>query len=293
LQRDAIVIAPDYERRCKVVDPDDSHLFKSLGCAAENLVHAAAADGFAARVRFDAAQDAVVLAFEPSAAARQGNLSAAIFERRCTRTPYDGQAVSAAEQAALAAAATLDGVTPMFLQSRPQMETMLEYVRQGNMAQFDDPAFVKELRDWVRFNEADAVASGDGLAGIVGGRPSLPAWLGRPLFGFVASGKQQSEADAKAIRSSAGIVAFVAEHNDKASWVAAGRAYERFALQATALEIRNAFINQPIEVRHLRPQLLGWLGVPQKHVHLIVRFGHGQSSLHSLRRPVDAVLIES
>ena len=35
---DAITILPDFSRRCPAVDPDDSHLFKSLGCAAEKLV---------------------------------------------------------------------------------------------------------------------------------------------------------------------------------------------------------------------------------------------------------------
>jgi hypothetical protein len=32
---DRLVIVPDYSRRCPVVDPDDHHLFVSLGCAAE------------------------------------------------------------------------------------------------------------------------------------------------------------------------------------------------------------------------------------------------------------------
>lgn len=35
---DSIVIRADLHRRCPVVDPDDAHLFKSLGCATENLV---------------------------------------------------------------------------------------------------------------------------------------------------------------------------------------------------------------------------------------------------------------
>ena len=32
----SISIAPDYARRCPIVDPDDHHLFVSLGCATEN-----------------------------------------------------------------------------------------------------------------------------------------------------------------------------------------------------------------------------------------------------------------
>ena len=41
----SISMAPDYARRCPIVDPDGHHLFVSLGCATENLMHAAAAAG--------------------------------------------------------------------------------------------------------------------------------------------------------------------------------------------------------------------------------------------------------
>src|SRR6266568_1166615 len=43
-----ITVAPDFHRRCPAVDPDDHHLFASLGCAVENLAHAAAAFGLKA-----------------------------------------------------------------------------------------------------------------------------------------------------------------------------------------------------------------------------------------------------
>jgi len=35
LERDRITIQPDFSRRCPAVDPDDHHLFVSLGCATE------------------------------------------------------------------------------------------------------------------------------------------------------------------------------------------------------------------------------------------------------------------
>ena len=40
-----ISILPDLARRTAVVDPDDHHLYISLGCAAENLIIAARANG--------------------------------------------------------------------------------------------------------------------------------------------------------------------------------------------------------------------------------------------------------
>ena len=40
VEDNAIAILPDLARRTPAVDPDDHHLFVSLGCAAENLVQA-------------------------------------------------------------------------------------------------------------------------------------------------------------------------------------------------------------------------------------------------------------
>jgi nitroreductase len=52
LSPDLISIRPDLSRRTPVVDPDEHHLWVSLGCAAENLVLAAGALGKHADVAF-------------------------------------------------------------------------------------------------------------------------------------------------------------------------------------------------------------------------------------------------
>jgi hypothetical protein len=44
---------------------------------------------------------------------------------------------------------------------RPRMETVVEYVARGNEAQIGDEAFVGELRNWIRFNKADAARTRD------------------------------------------------------------------------------------------------------------------------------------
>lgn len=65
----AISILPDLSRRLPVVDPDDHHLFGSLGCAVENLLQAALAKGLKGEVRFEAAADGIVrIALEPTKA---------------------------------------------------------------------------------------------------------------------------------------------------------------------------------------------------------------------------------
>ena len=70
-----------------------------------------------------------------------------------------------------------------------------------------------------------------------------------------------------------------------------GRCYQRFALQATALGLCNALINQPVEVAALRPQFAAYLGLRGGRPDLIARFGYGPAMPRSLRRPVDDVLV--
>lgn len=177
------------------------------------------------------------------------------------------------------------------LLSEAQKNAVIGYVTRGNVAQLTDRAFRDELVSWIRFNPGEAIRTGDGLSGRTSGQPALPDWLAKRIIGLVLTPKGQAETDATNIRSSAGVAVFVSRQDDKAAWVEAGRAYERFALQATALNIRTAFINQPIEVRQLRPQFESWLNLNGEHALLMVRFGHGPTAPFSLRRPIDDVII--
>jgi hypothetical protein len=284
-----IVVAPDLTRRCPAVDPDDHHLFASLGCAAENMVQAAPMLGFNAVARFDASSNRVMIELAPVSAARSG-LAAAITQRQCTRGEYDGRSVSTDDLKGLAAAGTLGGVECLLVTERSRMEAVLEYVVQGNTAQMRDAAFMAELVAWIRFNDGQAIEQLDGLSGRSSGNPSLPAWMARRLLPFVMTEKGENAKYAKHIRSSAGIAVFAAATNDKAGWLEAGRAYQRFALQATALGIRNAFLNQPVEVSKLRPQIASFLGLSDRRPDLVIRFGRGPSLPPSLRRPIEAVV---
>jgi hypothetical protein len=291
LEDKAVAILPDFSRRCPVVDPDDGHLFKSLGCAAENLVHAAAAQGHVAQVAFDRKEGAIRVSMERSPSARAGDLFHAIAHRQCTKLPYDGRPIGSNERNFLELAGSGDGVRVFLIDDLRTREAIIEYVREGDLTQLSDPAFREELISWLRFNDASAVSTGDGLSGRTAGRPSLPDWLAGLLINFVLTGKGQARTDAANIRSSSLIAVFVARQDTPEAWVETGRAYERFALQATALDLRTAFINQPIEVRRLRPQLHSLLGLEGETVLLMLRVGYGPQAPFSLRRPLQYVIV--
>jgi hypothetical protein len=287
IEPQAIVIAPDFSRRCPAVDPDDHHLFASLGGAAENLVHAAAVMGFAATVGF--ADDTIRIALA-STRPLASPLFEAIARRQCTRAPYDGRAVSRDTLRQLEQAGTMPGVEVMLLADRAKITAVTDYVVEGNSAQMRDTAFMDELRAWMRFNGPSAVATMDGLYAPASGNPALPPWLARRLLPFVFTERGENDKYRTHIASSAGVAVFAAARSDKAHWVAAGRACQRFALQATALGLKYAFINQPVEVPRLRAQFSSWLGLGERLADLVVRFGVGPDLPRSLRRPVGEVV---
>ncbi len=290
LEEHAITILPDFTRRCPAVDPDDHHLFVSLGCAAENLVVAAAALGLRAEPGFDAASQSVRIALSAAPAVTSAQFKA-IAERQCTRGEYDGKPLSTDELARLERAGVSSRVKLLLLTERPKMEQVTDYVVQGNTAQMNDKAFVDELKAWIRFSGQDAVRLGDGLFAASSGNPVLPSWLGEMMLGLFFTPKAENDKYAKFLRSSAGVAVFIAEQADKASWVEVGRAYERFALEATALGVRCAFVNQPVEVVSLRTQFASFLGLGGQRPDLVVRFGRGPKLPPSLRRPVQAVMV--
>jgi nitroreductase len=283
-----VTIAPDLTRRCPVVDPDDHHLFASLGCAAENLVQAARADGIEPRPLIDPASGVITLALE-STRASASPLARAIPARQVTRGPYDGRPIESVELTSLVRAGESEGIHLLLLTDRPRIEQALEYIVAANRTQLADAAFLRELKAWVRFNARHAAGAGDGLSYAASGNPSIPTWIGRAIFRMVVRPGAENDKTVRQVRSSGALAVFVSEQDDRPHWIEAGRCYERLALQATALGLRNAFLNQPVEVPELRAEFAAWLGIGARRPDLVVRLGHGAEMPRSPRRPLEEV----
>ena len=288
-----IVIDPDFTRRTPVVDPDDHHLFASLGCAAETLVIAGAAAGHRGDLRFDSAgEGSSEFEFEDGPA-DASPLLGAITRRPKTRAEYDGRPVGVADLAALTAAARVPGVDLMLITDRRPIEAVLDLVVAGNSAQMADAAFRRELKTWLRFNPRQAIRTGDGLFSAASGNPTAPTWLGGPMFDLMFRTNAENDKYARHLRSSAGLAVFVSDRADKDHWVRSGRACQRFALQATALGLKHAFVNQPVEVAAVRGRLATYLGTGGRRPDLVMRFGYGPDLPKSLRRSVEQVILRA
>ncbi|WP_292449751.1 Tat pathway signal protein [Mesorhizobium sp.] len=288
----SILVLPDPGRRLPAVDPDDHHVFASLGCAVENMVQAARAFGLRAVPSYDPDARGIRVDLE-AAPPERTDLFDAIPHRQSTRALYDGRSVPPEHLRLLEAAGNGDGVRMLLFTERQQREDILSYLVAGNSAQMDDVTFVEELKSWIRFSYGDALSTRDGLFSKSSGNPALPGWIGRLIFSRVFTKDNENSKYEAQLRSSAGVAVFVSDKNEPASWAEAGRCCQRFALQATTLQLRHAFINQPVEVPAVRGQFATYLGIDGRRADLVMRFGYGPELPKSLRRPVEHVILQA
>ena len=289
IQENAIEIHPDLSRRLPAVDPGERELWISLGCALENLLVAARAGGYAPIVTYPDSVDFIhidLTADTPQA----GPLFEAIPLRQNTRSEYDGQAVKRDDLDQVQALSLEPGIGLRFVTTPAGLKTVLDYVNQGNLVQYADKAFIDELIRWVRFNKKEALASLDGLYSVCSGNPEVPRWLGQMVVAGT-NPQQQADADAKKLLSSPGAVVITSESDGKTAWVQTGQVYERLALKMTSLNIKSAFLNQPIEVANVRSQFQSAMGLGNTLPQLLIRFGHADPMPRSLRRPANEVLV--
>jgi hypothetical protein len=259
---------------------------------AENIRIAAGVNGYACELEIEGDVPDLRLTFRPAEIDGEPARYRAIAERQCTRTEYDGSALSDGDRDALAAAGRGDGVRTLLLEDSSALETVSDFVRRGNEAQLADADFRRELAHWIRFNPDTALERRDGLASMVMGRPAMPQWLGETLRGLLLRPDAQAKKDTAEIRSSSAIAVITADDDALPGWVEAGRVYQRLALTATARGLKHAFINQPVEVAAIRPEFRRWLDVAPAEPVLVIRLGRAEAAPYSLRRPLESFLAE-
>ena len=291
LHENAIDLHPDFTRRLPVVDPVDRELWISLGCALENLIVAARASGLDTEIRYPESVDFIRIRLTPGTP-RIDALFEAVALRQNTRSTFDGRMINPSDFERVQAVPLEPGIVLRFVSAPGDWNTVAEYVATGNISQFADRAFVAELMQWVRFNRREVLATLDGLHSRCSGEPEVPRWLGQMVLSGMRPEKQ-ARTDVAKLRSSSGVVVVGSSTDDKIAWVRTGQVYERLALTLTSLNIKSAFLNQPMEVPDIRRQFSSALGMGLALPQLLVRFGYADGLPQSLRRPVEDVIISS
>ena len=280
---DTFIIRPDFSKALPVVDPDHRELYISLGCAAENTLLAGGK-----QLTIDNGQ--LTIHFSPNAKPIVNcplSIVNSITSRQMNRRLYNRHPITAKSLSALTAVRP-EANTNFYLweNGSEPFERLKPFIRKGNEIQMNDPAFLAELKSWIRYNKRQAEATRDGLSYAVFGAPNLPAFLSKTIMGSMLKSSVQNQSDMKKLTSASHVALFTTQHNTIEEWIRLGQTLQRFLLATTQEGIATAFLNQPCEVRSLAEEIRETFPIHREFPTLLLRLGYAKPMPYSLRRAI-------
>lgn len=289
---DHVELLADRRRALPVVDPEDRALMISCGAALFNLRLGIRHSGYADVVNTLATKDTDLLArislgATAPASHSDERLFDAIPRRHTNRKAFESRLVPQELLAAMERAAGVEGAHLTIIADSMKI-AVAGLIAEGDRTQASDPHFRRELAAWVH---PSRTASRDGIPANAMGVPLLASFVFPFILRTFDWGDGQAAKDQQ-LAAGAPILALLStEHDTPSSWLSAGQALQRILLTATAEGLSASFLNQPIEVASLRPQLANLAGIGGKP-QLLLRFGYGAAAGPTPRRGIADVLLQ-
>lgn len=216
-----------------------------------------------------------------------GDLLRSIPLRVTNRGPFENSEVPISLDTAMREAVRSEGAWLTTFRSANIKDAVSRLVAEGDRVQFADPAFRRELAHWLHSSRDK-----DGLPGYAKGVDEkldfampVAAYLIRTFdFGSGVAARDRELALGSPLLACLGTA-----RDDILSWLNAGQALQRLLLVVTRQGFHASFLNQPIEVPQLRPEL-GVLAERNGFPQLLLRIGRGKPAKHTPRRPLEEVL---
>jgi hypothetical protein len=266
----------DRSRALPVADPEHRELVMSCGAALAHLTVALRHFGHSGVVSpFPDPADPDLLAsvglgevWSPRPVDHQ--LFDAIEHRRTHRAPFDHRPVPRHVLTQLRRDALEAGATLHVFTEDAAKRPIATLVREGDLTQYSDAAFRRELAAWMRLNRT---RKPDGIPGYALGIPGPASVLAPTIVANLNLGTTQARKDERLALTAPALVLLTTSGDEAEDWLRAGQAVDLLLLRAAASGLTASFLNQPIEVAPLRVRLaeLTGSGSPQ----LLLRIGFG------------------
>lgn len=286
LGADRIDLFADLTRRQPVADPDDRELTISCGAALACLELSMLHLGLQPRTTLlpdpaDPSHLAAVQADGPgSLTPDERELYAEIPRRHTNRGVFPNTLIPSGLMQRLMQEAATEGAWLEIVSSELR-HRFAELIAEGDEALWADPAYRRELAQWIH-----AADKGDGLTA------DYRHGLGPLVVRALNLGRNRAEHDAEQAEHAPLMAVLGTSEDAPRAWLMAGRALARVLLRASASGLDASFLNQPIEVPALRKRVAHAIDRKTALPQMIIRLGVGENVEPSPRRPLDAVLID-
>lgn len=290
IRGDMVELHVDRSRVLPIADPAGRELMISCGAALFFLRITLRRFGHAPNVVLnpDSVQPSLVACLwlgeraEPTA--DEAVLAEAIPHRHTNRRAFDERPVPSELTLALVRAAAAEGAWLEAVADPERKRSLAGLVAQAHAEQLADEAFVGELASWVRDPAAEDGMATHGVPLDEVGAPHASAFLRT----FEATtGAAATEAQLTA--GSPLLAVLGTTEDDTAAWLRCGQALGHVLLRACAEGLSASFLNQPIEVASLRPEVAPAIA-HNGHAHVLLRLGFGDRAPATPRRPLAEML---
>jgi len=310
---DSITIYADRIRNLGSFDPFRREMHLGLGCAIENLVRAATVFGYTPYVRPVAGKLTLSPPDEPKAIAHitldpgepsRDQLFETIPNRHTNRGFYLDKQVQSGALQALADLTASTNVQTVFLTGSGERKAMADLIVDATQRIIADPTMSADSARWIRTGRREVEDHRDGISIDNAGLSPSTVMLGKLLPDLGAATQDQYWLDnTKLTQVHAPVLGMilVKDRLDMAQAIAAGRAWQRLHLMATAMGLSAQPLNQPVECIDRNAQLgradtyqsallklakqTGWQPT------FVFRLGYAEKpALPSPRRPLEDVM---
>lgn len=286
---EVLELRADRSRALPVNDPDDRELTISCGAALFNLRVSAAHAGLVASVAVlpeASDQDLLArLAFETAAGPLpDAELWPFIALRRTHRAAFEATDGVESVLRELARGVATEGAALQVIGDTTGRAAVAALVERGDRALWSDPAWRRELGDWMH-----PPRSGDGLP-----VPGPVAAGIRAVVRRVDLGRSTGARDRRTAEESPVIVMLTTATDTPADWLRTGQALQRLLLIAARSGWQAGYLNQPIQVPSLRRAVRALTTSGADHPQLLLRLGTAPRVLPAppptARRPLADIL---
>jgi nitroreductase len=309
-----VAVHADRARHLGAFDPFRREMHLGIGCAIENLVLAARAFGIDSIVEPALGRLEPSPGVEPVLAARialdrsgptESSLFAAIPQRRTDRGPYRDAPVAPDLLRMLGEVASGPDVRVVFLSDEGARHELGTVIVDATRRIVDDAEMSGDSYRWVRIGRRDILAHRDGITIETSGTTPLVTLAAKVLPDLDEAATHRSWlATTRDVHTETAAVfgmILVRDRLEMAPAIAAGRAWQRLHLAATAQGLAAQPLNQPVEMMDRSqtrarsdaygPALARLASAGDWEPTFVFRLGHPtRRPLHSPRRALDDVI---
>lgn len=295
IAHETVELYADRTRALPVNDPQDRELTMSCGAALFNLRLAIRHFGYTDAVKtFPNPDDPDLLAHvwlgNPREETEEEHLLFATITRRHTnRLPFQNWEIPETLLSIMRTSVTEEGAWLLTIEGKDLRNAVADLIAEGDRIQMANPHFRRELAAWIHSTRR---LTGDGMPAYAQSVTQLLDYTTIPanVKGTYDIGRGQAAKDRELAVGSPILAVLGTDEDTPASWFSAGQALERVLLLGQAVGVSASFLNQPIQVPQLRPQLQTLLNTAS-YPQTLLRLGFGSDVKPTPRRAVSEVLL--